>query len=407
METSNVGNKVICLPFDSEAEYEACVKSPHMYRKYIETQLSQYPELFPAEISSGFTFHDIYPSVKQKIKLRRIKISKSKEVFLIRPSFLMPYCIARTEQVEKALYLRQWGVPFYALTYVFGHSDMFWYRAWVGMGRNSIVGTTVKKAESLPQNLVVDEKHTWLEAEKHYVPTTVAANCILGATLVSDASAEALKEGYKEFVTEALALDPTYQPQTVCVDGWQATQQAWRELFPAITLILCFLHSIIKIESRCRAQLRKLIKEKAWHCYKGEGKREFAQRVRRFREWALGNLQKGILLEAVLKLCSRSRDFLLAYDYPQAHRTSNAVDRLMNHQDRLFYQMRYFHGSKASARLAVRAIALQWNFHPYSLRTQRSAPQRRSPFRDLNGFEYHTNWLHNLLIASSLGGLRL
>ena len=40
-------------------------------------------------------------------------------------------------------------------------------------------------------------------------------------------------------------------------------------------------------------------------------------------------------------------------------------------------------------------------------RTRRDDPTRRSPFHDLNGFEYHPNWLHNLLIASSMGGRKL
>ncbi len=39
----------------------------------------------------------------------------------------------------------------------------------------------------------------------------------------------------------------------------------------------------------------------------------------------------------------------------------------------------------------------QWNFHPYGVRSRRDDPSRRSPFHDLNGFEYHPNWLHNLL----------
>jgi hypothetical protein len=41
---------------------------------------------------------------------------------------MMPYMIARTDEVEKALYLRRWGVPFEALVYVFGRDSMFWYR---------------------------------------------------------------------------------------------------------------------------------------------------------------------------------------------------------------------------------------------------------------------------------------
>jgi hypothetical protein len=64
-------------------------------------------------------------------------------------------------------------------------------------------------------------------------------------------------------------------------------------------------------------------------------------------------------------------------------------------------------GTLASARLAVRAMALLWNFHPYGTRIRRDFPARRSPFHDLNGFQYHDNWLHNLLIASSMGGQKL
>ena len=68
------------------------------------------------------------------------------------------------------------------------------------------------------------------------------------------------------------------------------------------------------------------------------------------------------------------------------------------------------HGSRLwreAARLAVRAMALQGNLHPYSSRLRRDQPLRVLPCHDLNGFQYHPNWLHNLLIASSMGGLRL
>ena len=68
--------------------------------------------------------------------------------------------------------------------------------------------------------------------------------------------------------------------------------------------------------------------------------------------------------------------------------------------------MRYGHGTTASARLAGRAMALQRHFHPYGARLRRDQPSRVSPFHDLNGLQYHSNWLHNLLSASSMGGLR-
>ena len=69
--------------------------------------------------------------------------------------------------------------------------------------------------------------------------------------------------------------------------------------------------------------------------------------------------------------------------------------------------MRSCHATTASARLAVRALARPWTFPPYGPRLRRDRPSRVSPFHDLNGFQYHPNWLHNLLIASSMGGLRL
>ena len=123
--------------------------------------------------------------------------------------------------------------------------------------------------------------------------------------------------------------------------------------------------------------------------------------------WATAGLPEGTLQQMVLKLCSKGPQFARAYRFPGAHRTSNALDRLMNHQDRRLYAMRYLHGTPDAARLAMRAMALQWNFHPYGARTRRDDPTRRSPFHDLNGFEYHPNWLYNLLIASSMGGRKL
>lgn len=47
----------------------------------------------------------------------------------------MPYMIGKTEAVEKALYLRLWGVPFEALAYVFGRDENYWYRAYQALGR--------------------------------------------------------------------------------------------------------------------------------------------------------------------------------------------------------------------------------------------------------------------------------
>jgi len=299
-------------------------------------------------------------------------------------------------------------VSFDDLTHVFGKNSSFWYRASLSLGRPSIVGSTVKSKDKLPKHIVADEKHTRLRGDKVYVATTVANRCILGASVVSSPSADALEAGYGDFAAEAREVDPTYSPETVCADGWEATWNAWWRLFPTITVLLCFLHSAIKIRD-CRSgdhALRFETLTKVWEAFRAETKRAFSQRIRRLRQWASANLPGGRLREAVVKLCGKREFFAMAYDFDRPYRTSNAVDRLMNHQDRLLYAMRYFHGDLASARLSVRAMATLWNFHPYGARLRPPDGARRSPFADVNGFEYHDNWLHNFLIASSLGGHR-
>jgi hypothetical protein len=396
----------ICLPFDSEAHYKACLGDLVQYRQFLASQFAAHPELFPQAFGKGYQFHSQYHLKKQQLGLRRIKLLATGQVFTIRPSLVLPYAIARTEEVERALYLRQWGVPFEALAYVFGRSANFWERAWLQFGRCSLVGTTVKDPEKLPRHLVADEKVTWLDGQEVYVTTTCAEGCFLGVGLAREMTTEALREGYGEFKQEAQELSADYQPETVCTDGFKATRLAWQQLFPKLTLILCFLHGVLKIVERCRGVLRRQVLDRVWNCYQATSRRQFSQRLRRVKEWALTKLD-GAVQEMTLKLYKQRQSYVTAYEHEASARTTNGVDRLMNQQDRILYSMRYLHGKGETARLALRAMALQWNFHPYGRRLREANPERQSPFADMNGFQYHDNWLHNLLIAASLGGHKL
>jgi hypothetical protein len=398
------GQKYIYLAFANASEYARLIEQPTAYRHYIIAAVKKHPELFPEGMAEGFRFHDSYHSKKQQIRLRRIKVKSSGEVFTLHPTFVMPYMIARTDEVEKALYLRHWGVPFAALSYVFGRDAMFWYRAWLAFGRPALVGTTVKAAARLPSHLAADEKFTWLQGEEVYVPVTVGAQCVLGVSLVTTADGAQLTAAYGEFADEAHQLEATYAPQTVCLDGWKATQQAWQTLFPALQVILCFLHSVLALKERCHGPLRKEVLRRAWHIFGAKTKAHFSQRCRRFSEWATDKLS-GAVAVAAQKLCLRRQRFTQAFAFPGAYRTSNPVDRILDHFDRILYAMRYFHGDKTTAKWALRAIALHYNFHPYGPRLRHDQPERLSPFADLNGFHYHPNWLHNFLLASSMGGL--
>lgn len=172
---SNRNNRTICLPFSQEI-YLSNIDNASDFRKSVDERIKMFPELFPFEIAKGYKMKDGYFSKKQKIKLRRIEIDGV--AYSIRPSFLMPYMTGLADGVEKALFLRKFNVPYWALSYVFGKDHMYWYRMEQAIGRNSLVGTTVKNADALPENLGADEKHTKSLGDKVYVATTVGDGCI-------------------------------------------------------------------------------------------------------------------------------------------------------------------------------------------------------------------------------------
>lgn len=403
------GCMTIRIPCNQES-HQLIMNDTKEFRAYLGSLVKKHPELFPQKIAEGYVLHGkTAPSVKLGIRQRRIKILATGDVYSICPSFVMPYMTGFVSDVEKALFFQRFGLPYWALTYGFGRNDMYWYRMVTAFGRCSIVGTTVKRPECLPKDIVADEKHTSLKGQKVYGATTVGGGCLLGASVSQSASEDALTEAYGKFADEAKNVDPDYQLETVNTDGWKATGNAWKTHFPLATIICCFLHAFISIRDRCKKKYRDLFNEIAdyvWHSYRAENKRSFSQRIRRLREKALAKIKKGIVLEKVLALCGKAPNFAKAYDHPNAHRTSNMVDRLMRWLDKYLFNMQYFHGTLASAEMGIRAWAILRNFQPYCPRTIGNRTDLICAATELNGFKYCDNWLENLLVATSMGGYR-
>ena len=403
------GHRTIRLPI-AEADYERFLNDGELARAQLDQLYGQHPELFPEGWRQGYVFYGLTPpSHKQQLRCRRVRLRASEEVFSIAPGFVMPYMTAAVAEVEKALFLMRFHVPCWALAQVFGRDAMYWYRLQQGLGRFSVVGTTVKAPERLPQDLVADEKHSRVEGEKFYIAMTAGEGCILGASVSDSASEAALTQAYGVFAEEAQALDRDYAPETVNTDGWPATQGAWKALFPTITVILCFLHAFLKIRDRATKALTEVFEQgsqKVWRAYRASTKAAFAQRLRRLREWAEVKLPDSPMKNHTLELCDKRAQFSRSYDHDRAHRTSNLVDRLMKFLDRACFNAQYFHGTLASAELRVRALALLWNFCPSSPCTVKKHQGQGCPAERLNQKRYADNWLENLLVSGSMNGLR-
>jgi hypothetical protein len=385
----------LCLPLRKD-EYLRAVASPADFRRWIDQAFRDSPELFPKDFGRGYRLKDRRSSRRLGITIRRIRWAATQHVLSVRPRFAFPSMTGLTDQVEGPLFLRTFGVPFWALARVFGKNPMYWYRLEVGLGRNSIVGTTLRKAE-LPKHLLTDEHHQPRDGVKNDIATTVGDGCCLGAALARTAGVEDLQAAYGVFK----------QPDTVNTDGWASTRQAWANLFSLVVVLRCFLHGWLAIRSRGKlSEGFATLSEKVWDADHARTRRCFAQRLRRLWERAEQHVGTAWVLERVKKLCSRAREYGEAYRHEGSHRTSNMLDRVMRGMNRYFDKGLHLHGGEKACQRHCRGWALLFNFRPWHPATARANGGWRSPAERVNQHRYHDNWLHNLLVSASLAGFR-
>lgn len=394
----------ICLPFDPAA-YDEIVADPAAFRRALAHFFREAPELFPDGFANGYRLKDRRRSRKLGLVVRRVRLTATGETFAIRPAFALPYMVGRAADASGPLFLRAFGVPFWALARVFGRDHAYWYRVEVGLGRGSVAGTTVRRG-GVPEHLLADEHHQPRDGVKNYIATTVGGGCCLGAALAPTAGAEDLGAAYGAFKVEAQDVQPGYAPRTVSADGWAATHQAWVTLFPLVAVLRCFLHGWLAVRSRGKltAGFQEL-SGAVWEAYHAPTRRSFAQRLRRVREWAERNTT-GWVREQVRKLCGRAGEYGVAYAHPGGHRTSNALDRVMRGMSRYFDAGQHLHRSAGACDRHVRAWAVLSNFRPWHPAVARANGGWRCPAERLNRHRYHDDWLQNLLASASLGGYR-
>lgn len=395
------GARQICIPMIRDA-YDRIWNDAGEVRRYLQSLIDNSPELFPTGIEDGFQLTGHLPeSVKMPgVRLRQLRL-RNGMAFTLRPSFVMSYMSGSVEDLEHPLLLLSFGVPCWLVTGIFGHNDMYWQRHLERLGRNSLVGTTVRDPSRLPEHLAADEHHADWFGQKGYVPMTAGGGCILGLALTGSADEAHLSDAYGEFAKESRAVKEDYAPQTVNTDGWFATRNAFRTLFPTIALVLCFLHGFLKIRDRCRQALE--LHKRVWEVYRAATASEFRERMAAFRAWCLQGTWPKAVLEVVTKLWNREAEYVVAYSHLGCHRTSNLVDRLMNRLTRFLYDGRGLHGHRISSQRRLRGWALLQNFRPFAPRSGQ-VREFQSPAQRLSRRQYHPHWLHNLQVCASLAG---
>ncbi len=397
------GAKQIVIPM-TRPQYDEIWHDPERIRAFVDGWARSAPELFPAGFDRGYRLHGFGRESRKLpgLKLRKL-VTDDGSSYWLRPGFVAGYMAGTVDELAYPLLLATHGVPPWLLKLGFGRSEMYWHRVVERLGRSSLVGTTVRDAARLPAHLAADEHHADWSGQKGYVATTVGGGCILGVALTAAADDAHLREAYGVFAAEARDVAPGYAPETVNVDGWAATRNAFGSLFTTITVVLCFLHGFLKVRDRCR-KAREL-HGRVWDVYRAATAEEFRRLMGELQRWCATQTLTTPVREMLEKLWAKTESYAVAYAHPGCHRTSNAVDRPMNRLCRLMYAGRGLHGHQGSSELRLRGWALLRNFRPYAPRGKCPRAFESAAHR-LNGKRYHEHWLHNLMASTSLMGFR-
>jgi len=403
------GRQIIRLPVSKE-RYESVIDSAEQFRLLLTEHYKLYEELFPKGLSLGYELHGKGYSKKLDFTYRRI-ILKSGVTYSILPCCIMPYMVGFADEVSTPLLFKKYGAPCWLLTHAFGHSDMYWERIEQGLGRNSIVGTTVKRASCLPQDYACDEKFSRWGRQRAYIAMTAAKECVLGMSITLSETAKAFGKAYGVFVKEARNVKTNFKVRSVNLDGFHSSRKAWKAMFKDIVVVLCFLHGVLKIKKAARYNqtLFDPLMDKVWGVYHSESSQEFLDNMEQLKEWTDFKVEDEKIKVQVMKLYNRSFEYDKAYSVKNCHRTSNMIDRQMDTFDRYIYNRKYYHGHLKTSELKVRAWAIMHNFAPFCSRKKLKLLNGQPLFcraAQLNGFVYSDNWMENLICSASMNGFR-
>lgn len=112
------------------------------------------------------------------------------------------------------------------------------------------------------------------------------------------------------------------------LDGWKATNQAWTNLFPQITIVLCFLHAFLKIRDVGKGLKEDFyqIGNKIWQAYRQQTESLFRSEIAALLVWvsSQSTLNERVRLK-VEDLCGKVDRFAVAYKHPECYRTARAA----------------------------------------------------------------------------------
>ena len=174
-------------------------------------------------------------------------------------------------------------------------------------------------------------------------------------------------------------------------------------LWPALPVLLGCLHGVLQLRHRCRQALA--LPQPGWEGSRAATATACPARLRALRAWAASPTWPAAVREVLAPWWTRAAEEARASDHPGCRRPSQMGDRLTNRLSRVLSAHRGLHGHQRASARRLRGWARLLPCGPYAPRAGQPR-EYQSPAHRLNHKRSHDNWLQNLLLSASLGGLR-
>ena len=408
-------NRTIVIDFGDENQYQNFLAHGRAFTEFVLAYILAIGfQIVHNKLCTGgncFTRHSHYVRVKcGGITIWRIQCKTCKAVFTVIPSFLMRYLCYRTEQVQKAITAYHGGLSFENCAICFNISGMSLYRFICAFGKYPLAQTLNNAGVPLPKHTQADEKHTKCLGAKGYIPIVSSGHAFWHIDYIDSVDEDVVEESYQQFSDDTKAIETSYAPATITIDGFKPTRNALCHIFKkSSAYLLCWLHAcwgIAKIlEPFSKEEANRLsfwLLHTLQECHQKPSlqrislRSHFTALLRHYK-----TILPGEIFENLKSWIARKRPYFYAsMDFSLAHCFSYSIDHLCNHLDRKLFMMKHFHHPLARKDLFLKGFALLHNFIPY----QRFARNAHTCPAQVEGAKLpHTNWLVSLLILTAGG----
>lgn len=355
---------------------------------------------------SHLTPFGFYFRKRNNLFIFRIQCSRCKATFSVLPHFLVRYRSQPASVFEKALIAYHGGLSFENVFRLFPEiTPSNFYSFLCHIGSSSLLESLMKANLALPEKIQSDEKHSFCQGEKGYIPLITSGHVTYHIDYINSLEEKDLVKSYQKYMTEAQKIKENYTPKSVTLDGYQSTQNAMKKIFPLASLIYCWLHAVRSVFKRVKAFCEEVAKEisgSLWWVLKGKSeektvlKNSLSGWLRRYESF----LPEDILLGLKGWLKRRRPSFYESIGQETEWSTSYQLDQICNHLDRKLFNMKYFHRKDSNKEDFLRGLALVHNLIPYQRRAKNAG---KCPVEVEGGRLPHSNWFVSLLILTSGG----